>query len=77
MKVEHDCVYLLYVVLAFSMTLILLVGQVFRTFNASKTLQEQLEELTEGKCPIPIPPLFPFQCRHCFILVRFLMPDKT
>ena len=60
MKVEHDCVYLLYVVLAFSMTLILLVGQVFRTFNASKTLQEQLEELTEGKSV-----LFPFHpCSH-------------
>ena len=27
-----------------------LTAKVFRTFNASKTLQEQLEELTSGRC---------------------------
>lgn len=33
--------------------------QVFRTFNASKTLQDQLEELTDGECPISIPTSIP------------------
>ena len=33
--------------------------QVFRTFNASNTLQDQLEELTDGECPISIPTCIP------------------
>ena len=49
--------------------------QVFRTFNASKTLQDQLDELTDGECPIPVPTsiLIPMQAVFWLIHVSTII----